>query len=127
MSFITQTEAETNVDGFSALSDSDKARYLAQSSAYLIARNVQDYSDVTLVPDVLKLASYEVIRGIMAGSLYQGKTQTLTSKEVSAQSGTSVKKSFADGSVELNAYEQYINDLIYPYASRPTVRFLRRL
>ena len=127
MSFITEQEAIENIEGFDALSDSDKARNLQMSETYLIARNVKPYDDSDDVPSPLKLASYEIIKGIMAGKLYQGKSQTVQSKTVSAQSGTSVSKTYAAGSEELNEYEQYINDLIYPYSKRVKVQILKRI
>lgn len=127
MPFITEQEAIDNVASFSALSVSDKARYLQMSETYLIVRNVKPYDDVKDVPEPLKLASYEIIRGIMAGKLYKGKSQTVQSKTVSAQSGTSVSKTYAAGSEELNEYEQYIDDLIKPFTKRAAVQFLKRI
>ena len=127
MPFITEQEAIDNIDGFNTLSASDKARYLNQSEAYLIARNVKPYTSPDDVPQPLKLASYEIIKGIIAGKLYQGKTQTVQSKTVSAQSGTSVSKTYVAGSEELSSYEQYILDLIKPFAKRATVQFLKRI
>lgn len=127
MSFITQTEAEQNATEFANQSDANKARLLAQSEAYLIARNVKPFNDATQVPTALKLASYEIISGILANKLYQGKEQRLLGKTVSAQTGTSVSKTYSDQSDVINAYEQYIADLIQPYAKRQIARPLRRL
>lgn len=127
MSFITQDEAEQNVTEFANQSDVNKARLLAQSEAYLLARNVKAFEDVTQVPKPLKLASYEIISGILANKLYQGKEQRLLGKTVSAQTGTSVSKTYSDQSDVVNAYEQYIADLIQPYVKRQIARPLRRL
>ncbi|MBR8591670.1 hypothetical protein KD918_19925, partial [Acinetobacter baumannii] len=63
MSFITEQEAIEHVAGFDALSASDKAQYLQMSEAYLLARNVKPYEDVTQVPEPLKTASYQIIKG----------------------------------------------------------------
>lgn len=73
MSFVTETEVLENVPEFAGQSASDKARLLSQVDAYLRSRNVKEYLDTSMVPESLKLASYEIIRGILAGKLYQGK------------------------------------------------------
>ena len=127
MSYITEQEALDNVTEFANQTASDKARLLAQSEAYLRARNVKEYKDGTDVPQPLKLASYEVIRGIIAGQLYQGKEATVTSKTISAQSGTSVSKTFADGSEDLNVYEQFISELIAPFTKTQGAQWLDRI
>ncbi|MGN5766296.1 hypothetical protein ACNQO6_18295 [Acinetobacter calcoaceticus] len=125
MSFITEQEAIEHVQGFDALSDSDKADYLQKAEAYLIARNVKTYEDVTLVPKALKIASYEIIKGIMKGELYQGQEQALKRKRVKAE--VESEKEYQDGSVKLNATEQYILDLIKPFTKRSSVFFIRRI
>lgn len=125
MSFITEQEAIEHVQGFDALSASDKADYLQKAEAYLIARNVKPYEDVTLVPKALKLASYEIIKGIMKGELYQGQEQALKRKRVKAE--VESEKEYQDGSVKLNATEQYILDLIKPFTKRSSVFFIRRI
>ncbi|OTU09741.1 hypothetical protein CAT65_14615 [Acinetobacter pittii] len=125
MSFITEQEAIERVAGFAALSDGDKADYLEKSEAYLLARNVKPYEDITTVPKALKTASYEVIKGIMKGELYQGQEQALKRKRVKAE--VESEKEYQDGSVKLNATEQYILDLIKPYSKRRSVIFIRRI
>ncbi|MFV7441696.1 hypothetical protein ACNPMZ_04355 [Acinetobacter pittii] len=125
MSFITEQEAIERVAGFDALSDSDKADYLEKSEAYLVARNVKPYEDTTIVPKALKSASFEVIKGIMKGELYQGQEQALKRKRVKAE--VESEKEYQDGSVKLNATEQYILDLIKPYSKRKRVFFVRKI
>lgn len=125
MSFITEQEAIEHVQGFDALSASDKADYLQKAEAYLIARNVKPYDDVTQVPKALKIASYEIIKGIMKGELYQGQEQALKRKRVKAE--VESEKEYQDGSVKLNATEQYILDLIKPFTKRSSVFFIRRI
>lgn len=126
MSFITEQEALDNIEGFSALSDSDKAQYLEMSEAYLIARDVKPYEDVTKVPQPLKTASYQIIKGIIKGELYRGQDQALKRKKVKADT-VETEKEFQDGSVKLSAIEQYILDLIKPYSKRNSVQFLKRI
>lgn len=125
MSFITEQEAIERVAGFNALSDSDKADFLEKSEAYLLARNVKPYDDVTMVPKALKTASFEVIKGIMKCELYQGQEQALKRKKVKAE--VESEKEYQDGSVKLNATEQYILDLIKPYCKRRSVIFIRKI
>ncbi|MDC4442177.1 hypothetical protein OHV35_01965 [Acinetobacter baumannii] len=126
MSFITEQEAIERVAGFAALSDGDKADYLEKSEAYLLARNVKPYEDVTTVPKALKTASYEVLKGIMRGELYQGQEQALKRKKVKADT-VETEKEYQDGSVKLSASEQYILDLIKPYCKRKAVFFVRKI
>lgn len=125
MSFITEQEAIERVAGFDALSDSDKADYMEKSEAYLLARNVKPYEDVSTVPKALKTASFEVIKGTMKGELYQGQEQVLKRKRVKAE--VESEKEYQDGSVKLNATEQYILDLIKPYCKRKSVFFVRKI
>ncbi|WP_127491120.1 hypothetical protein [Acinetobacter calcoaceticus] len=125
MSFITEQEAIERVAGFDALSEGDKADYLEKSEAYLLARNVKSYEDITTVPKALKTASYEVIKGIMKGDLYQGQEQALKRKRVKAE--VESEKEYQDGSVKLSAIEQFILDLIKPYCKRKSVFFVRKI
>jgi len=126
MSFITEQEAIERVAGFDALSASDKADYLEKSEAYLLARNVKPYEDVIAVPQALKSASYEVIKGIMKGEIYQGQEQTLKRKKVKADT-VETEKEYQEGSVKLSASEQFILDLIKPYCKRKRVFFIGKI
>ncbi|HFG6877088.1 TPA: hypothetical protein ACGIJ0_000169 [Acinetobacter baumannii] len=126
MSFITEQEAIERVAGFAALSDGDKADYLEKSEAYLLARNVKPYEDATQVPEPLKTASYQIIKGIMKGDLYQGQEQALKRKKVKADT-VETEKEYQDGSVKLSAIEQFILDLIKPYSKRKAVFFVRKI
>ncbi|QXX82944.1 hypothetical protein J6836_00690 [Providencia sp. R33] len=127
MSFITEQEAEQELgETWASQTESDKARLLAQSEAYLIARSVKPYNDTDDVPVALKLASYEIIKGIINKQLYQGQSQELKAKTVKGGS-VEVSKTYQDGSYELNATEQYILDLIKPYSKRLSVVFLKKV
>ncbi|MFX5629709.1 hypothetical protein ABTD72_15885 [Acinetobacter baumannii] len=126
MSFITEQEAIEHVEGFDALSVSDKAQFLQMADAYLLARNVKPYEDVTQVPEPLKTASYQIIKGIIKGDLYQGQEQVLKRKKVKADT-VETEKEYQDGSVKLSAIEQFILDLIKPYSKRKAVFFVRKI
>ncbi|EOH1340783.1 hypothetical protein ACLRT7_003817, partial [Acinetobacter baumannii] len=82
--------------------------------------------DVTTVPKALKTASYEVLKGIMRGEIYQGQEQALKRKKVKADT-VETEKEYQDGSVKLSASEQYILDLIKPYCKRKAVFFVRKI
>jgi len=126
MSFITEQEAIEHVAGFDALSASDKADYLQMSEAYLLARNVKPCEDTSIVPQPLKTASYQIIKGIMKGELYQGQEQALKRKKVKADT-VETEKEYQDGSVKLTATEQFILDLIKPYRKSKRVFFVRKI
>ncbi|HFF5287394.1 TPA: hypothetical protein ACGDUJ_003820, partial [Acinetobacter baumannii] len=107
-------------------SASDKAQYLQMAEAYLLARNVKPYEDATQVPEPLKTASYQIIKGIIKGDLYQGQEQVLKRKKVKADT-VETEKEYQDGSVKLSAIEQFILDLIKPYSKRKAVFFVRKI
>ena len=65
MGFITEQEAIEHVEGFDALSASDKAQYLQMAEAYLLARNVKPYEDATLVPEPLKQPHIKSSRALL--------------------------------------------------------------
>ncbi|MNU02766.1 hypothetical protein D3C72_2465710 [compost metagenome] len=51
----------------------------------------------------------------------------MLSKTVSAQSGTSTSKTYAEGSVELSAAENFALDLIAPWVRRSGTVMLKRV
>lgn len=127
MSFVTESEVEQALgDTWTSQSESDKAQLLKKSRAYLIARNVKDYENVDDVPDDLKEASFEIIKGIIGKKLYIDKDQELKSKRVKADSVES-EKVYQDGSKSINSVEQFIWDLIKPYTKKSRVQIVRKL
>ncbi|WP_423854123.1 hypothetical protein [Acinetobacter guillouiae] len=127
MSFVTESEVEQALgDTWNNQSESDKAQLLKKSRAYLIARNVKDYENVDDVPQDLKDASFEIIKGIIDKKLYIDKDQELKSKRVKADNVES-EKVYQDGSKSINAVEQYIWDLIKPYTKKSRVQMVRKL
>ncbi len=127
MSFVTESEVEQALgDTWTNQSESDKTQLLKKSRAYLLARNVKDYENVDDVPQDLKDASFEIIKGIIDKQLYVDKDQELKSKRVKADSVES-EKVYQDGSKSINATEQYILDLIKPYTKKSRVQMVRKL
>ena len=101
MSFITQQEAES-ILGADFAPDSDKARLILLSNTWM-------KNQIGFVPDPihenLKLASCEIIKGILAKVIYNGQDQVLKRKKVKADSVES-EKEFQDGSVAISSFEQ---------------------
>lgn len=101
MSFITQQEAES-ILGNNFAPDSDKARLILLSNTWM-------KNQIGFVPDLihenLKLASSEIIKGILAKVIYNGHDQVLKRKKVKADSVES-EKEFQDGSVAISSFEQ---------------------
>ena len=101
MSFITQQEAES-ILGTDFAPDSDKARLILLSNTWM-------KNQIGFVPDPihenLKLASCEIIKGILAKVIYNGQDQVLKRKKVKADSVES-EKEFQDGSVAVSSFEQ---------------------
>ena len=66
-------------------------------------------NQVGFVPDPvhenLKLASCEIIKGILAKVIYNGQDQALKRKKVKADSVES-EKEFQDGSIAISSFEQ---------------------
>lgn len=116
MPYITQAEAELNVDGFIDKTQAEKDRLIMQASAFISSKCVPNFTDASKVPDAIKQAVYEAMRGIEAKVLMQGQTQSLKRKKVKADT-VEVEKEFTDGSSELSAYEQLIDALIKPFAN----------
>lgn len=101
MSFITQQEAES-ILGTDFAPDSDKARLILLSNTWM-------KNQIEFVPDPihenLKLASCEIIKGILAKVIYNGQDQVLKRKKVKADSVES-EKEFQDGSIAISSFEQ---------------------
>lgn len=70
------------------------------------------------VPDEIKLAGAQIAKEAAAGNLYKASKREVLSTKVSAQAGTSTEKTFAEGSVELTAGENYAAALIYKWTRR---------
>jgi len=101
MSFITQQDAET-ILGLDFAPDGDKARLILLSNTWM-------KNQIGFVPDPihenLKLASCEIIKGILAKMIYNGQDQVLKRKKVKADSVES-EKEFQDGSIAISSFEQ---------------------
>ncbi|ENW45217.1 hypothetical protein ACT4X1_12010 [Acinetobacter baumannii] len=107
MSFITVDDANS-ILGSDFAPDSDKARLVQLANVWMKKR-------IGFVPDpidpLLKDASCEIIKGILAKEIYKGKDQQLKRKKVKADSVES-EKEYQDGSEAISSFEQIAIDFI---------------
>ncbi|MDC4610198.1 hypothetical protein NQ788_17280 [Acinetobacter baumannii] len=107
MSFITVDDANS-ILGSDFAPDSDKARLVQLANVWMKKR-------IGFVPDpidpLLKDASCEIIKGILAKEIYNGKEQLLKRKKVKADSVES-EKEYQDGSEAISSFEQIAIDYI---------------
>lgn len=108
MSFISIDDAN-NLLGSSFAPDGDKAPLVLLANTWM--KNQIGFEPKT-ISDNLKSASCEIIKGILSGDLYSGQAEKVLSKTVSAQSGTSVSKTFAEKSRKVSKFEQIALALI---------------
>ncbi|KCX69922.1 hypothetical protein J567_4410, partial [Acinetobacter baumannii 754286] len=105
MSFITVDDANS-ILGSDFAPDSDKARLVQLANVWMKKR-------IGFVPDpidpLLKDASCEIIKGILAKEIYNGKDQQLKRKKVKADSVES-EKEYQDGSEAISSFEQIAID-----------------
>lgn len=107
MTFITIADAET-ILGTDFAPDGDKARLVLLANTWM-------KNEIGYVPDPvtdnLKLAACEIIKGIQANEIYNGKEQELKRKKVKADTVES-EKEYQDGSFSLSSFEQIALALI---------------
>ncbi|MDC4748960.1 hypothetical protein NQ853_10225 [Acinetobacter baumannii] len=107
MSFITVDDANS-ILGSDFAPDSDKARLVQLANVWMKKR-------IGFVPDpidpLLKDASCEIIKGILAKEIYNGKEQLLKRKKVKADSVES-EKEYQEGTEAISSFEQIAIDYI---------------
>lgn len=69
------------------------------------------------VPAEIKQAGAQVAKIASTGDLYKATQKEVLSKTVSATSGTSVSKTYAEGSTDLSQGENLALALIYPWTT----------
>lgn len=79
------------------------------------------------IPTEIKTAGAQVAKEAAAGNLYKATQKEVLSKTVSAQSGTSVSKTYASGSTDLSAGENFALALLAPWTKRSGVIMLKRI
>ncbi|MFT4020070.1 MAG: hypothetical protein QM666_00970 [Acinetobacter sp.] len=107
MSFITVADAD-EILGSDFAPTGDKARLVLQANTWM-------KKQLGFLPEQihenLKTAASEIIKGVLAGEIYNGEAQLLKSKSVEAD-GVKSSKTFQDGSKSISKYEQFALDLI---------------
>ena len=99
MSFITQQDAET-ILGLDFAPDGDKARLILLANTWM-KNEVGFIPDP--VPENLKLAACEIVKGILAKVIYSGIERQTTSESVKADT-VQVTESFSEGSVAVSEF-----------------------
>jgi len=78
------------------------------------------------VPAEIKTAGAQVAKEAAAGKLYTSTQKEVQSKTVSAQSGTSVSKTYVAGSIDQSAGVNFAVALLDPWIKRSGVMMLKR-
>lgn len=103
----------------------DAVLAVAMANAWLTAKINRPVADPT--PDAIKLAGAQVAKEAAAGNLYKSTQKEVLSKTVSAQSGTSVSKTYAEGSTDQSAGENFALALLAPWVKRSSTIMLKRV
>ncbi|MCE0778927.1 hypothetical protein [Pseudomonas sp. NMI542_15] len=122
--FITVADVNERLgSGWAGTGDAVLA--VAMANAWLTAKIKRVVPEV--VPDAIKSAGVQVAKLAAEGKLYKDTQREVQSKTVSAQSGTSVSKTYAAGSVERSTGENFALDLIAPWTRRSGTVMLKRV
>lgn len=103
----------------------DPVLAVSMANAWLTAKINRPVADPA--PDSIKLAGAQVAKEAAAGNLYKATLKEVLSKTVSATSGTSVSKTYAKGSTDLSAGENFALALLAPWIKRSGVLMLKRI
>ncbi len=79
------------------------------------------------VPTEIKTAGAQVAKEAATGKLYTSTHKEVQSKTVSAQSGTSVSKTYVAGSTDQSASVNFALALLEPWIKRSGVMMLKRI
>jgi len=124
MVYITTADVEAILGaGWAGQGDPDRAVLMANT--WLTGKIRQPVADP--VPDAIKQAGAEIAKESAAGKMFAATEREVSSKEVGAQTGTYVKKSYTAGSVAITAGESFALALIVPWTRRPSVFMLQRV
>ena len=102
----------------------DPVLAVVMANAWLTAKIKRAVPDP--VPDEIKTAGAQVAKEAAAGKLYTNTQKEVQSKTVSAQSGTSVSKTYVAGSVDQSAAVNFALALLEPWIKRSGVMMLKR-
>ena len=103
----------------------DAVLAVSMANAWLTAKILRVVPDP--VPVAIKTAGAYVAKEAVAGNLYKATKKEVVSSTVSAQSGTSVSKTYAAGSTELTLGENFALALLSPWTKRSGTIMLKRI
>jgi len=122
--FITVADVDTLL-GPGWAGTGDPVLAVSMANAWLTAKIKRVVPDP--VPAEIKTAGAQVANEAAAGNLYKATQKEVLSKTVSAQSGTSTSKTYAAGSKDLSAGENFALALLVPWTKRSGVMMLKRI
>ena len=122
--FITVADVDAQL-GPDWAGTGDPVLAVTMANAWLTAKIRRAVPDP--VPAEIKTAGAQVAKEAAAGNLYKSTQKEVLSKTVSAQSGTSVSKTYASGSTDLSAGENFALGLLDPWIKRSGVMMLKRI
>ena len=102
----------------------DPVLAVTMANAWLTAKIKRAVPDP--VPDEIKTAGAQVAKEALAGKLYTNTQKEVQSQTVSAQSGTSVSKTYVAGSDDQSAAVNFALALLEPWIKRSGVMMLKR-
>lgn len=112
--FITVTDVDTLL-GSGWAGAGDPGLSVMQANAWLTSKIKRPVP--AEVPAEIKQAGAQVAKVASTGALYKATQKEVLSKTVSATSGTSVSKTYAEGSVDLTQGENLALALIHPWTT----------
>ncbi|MBA1294468.1 hypothetical protein G7025_13980 [Pseudomonas lurida] len=103
----------------------DPVLAVTMANAWLTAKIKRAVPDP--VPAEIKTAGAQVAKEAAAGKLFTATQKEVQSKTVSAQSGTSVSKTYVAGSTDQSAGVNFAMVLLEPWIKRSSVMMLKRI
>lgn len=122
--FITVADVDAQL-GPGWAGTGDAVLSVSMANAWLTAKIQRAVPDP--LPTEIMAAGAQVAKEAAAGNLYKSTQKEVLSKTVSAQSGTSVSKTYATGSSDLSASENFALALLAPWIKRSGVMMVRRI
>lgn len=122
--FITVADVDASLGpGWAGAGDPVLA--VTMANAWLTAKIKRVVPDP--VPTEIKTAGAQIAKEAAAGKLYPATQKEVQSKTVSAQSGTSVSKTYVAGSTDQSAGVNFALALLEPWIKRSGVMMLKRI
>lgn len=125
MNYVT-IESVTTQLGPNWQGDGDANLAVIQANSWLRAKSLQEFEEI---PEDILLAGAQLASLAAKNELYkEQKEGVVASKTISAQSGTSVSKTYAVGKEEgKSSAILFIEDLIQPYLYKKGVQWMMRV